>query len=188
MIERFTVPARETVARARQEAIDMHHGFIGTEHLLLALLDERSGRPAGVLRAAGLTPHGVRAAIHRQVEGNALGATDAEALKAIGIDLDAVRGTVEATFGPGALRPPAPGRKGLFRKGFSMSRISKRGRKVLELALREAVHAKSNEITTDFLLLGLLREGEGLAVRIMVDAGVDLVDVRRQLIARDQAA
>lgn len=189
MFERFTVPARETVVRARAEAIAMRHGFIGTEHLLLALLDERTGRAAEVLRAAGVTAPGVRAAIHRHTDPSAvLGESDADALRAIGIDLDAVRDAVEQTFGEGALRPSLPGRKGLFGKGSPVSRLTKRGRKVLELALRESIHARSREITPEHILLGIIREEQGLAALILTKSGVDLAALRRRLLPGDQAA
>jgi ATP-dependent Clp protease ATP-binding subunit ClpA len=182
MFERFSGAARDVVVRAREEAKRLDHHYIGTEHLLLALLDDQSGRTATVLRRRGLTAAGVRDAIGRHTKASeVLGAADADALRSIGIDLDAVRAKVEATFGPDALRPPTPVRRGLFRKGFDTDRLTRRAAKTLELALRYAIHQGSKVITTDHLLLGILREGEGLAVKIMVAAGINVTDLRDDL-------
>ncbi|MFD0823538.1 Clp protease N-terminal domain-containing protein, partial [Micromonospora zhanjiangensis] len=67
MLERFTSQARQVVMDARAERRRLRHDFIGTEHLLLALLDERVGAAGEILRGAGLTADGVRAEIERQV-------------------------------------------------------------------------------------------------------------------------
>src|SRR5689334_7473145 len=107
MFERFTDQARELVKAAQEEARGLGHGFIGTEHLLLAMLRPASGATATILADAGLTAERVRADIGRML-GDwtvSLGRSDAAALEAIGIDLDAVRAKIEETFGPGALDP-----------------------------------------------------------------------------------
>src|SRR4051794_27550399 len=99
MFERFTRDARETVVIAQQEARQLRHGAIGTEHLLLGLL--ATGSPtAQVLARHGLTREVVVEAITAHVGGDDL---DAEALTTIGIDLAAIRDRVEAAFGRGAL-------------------------------------------------------------------------------------
>ena len=54
MFERFTSAARETVIRARDEALILHHDYVGTEHVLLALSAPQAGSPSTVLCAAGL--------------------------------------------------------------------------------------------------------------------------------------
>ncbi|MFK3980709.1 Clp protease N-terminal domain-containing protein [Micromonospora sp. NPDC050397] len=112
-----------------------------------------------------------------------LGETDAEALRSIGIDLDAVRASVEGAFGEGALEaPPLPGRRTLFGRRLPRTRLSPRARKVLELALRESVRLRHDEITPEHILLGLLREGEGLGTAILVRAGLDLGELRRRTV------
>jgi len=58
-----------------------------------------------------------------------------------------------------------------------------RAKKVLELSLREAIRLKHKSIASEHILLGLIREGEGLAMKIMVEAGVDLEGVRREATA-----
>jgi ATP-dependent Clp protease ATP-binding subunit ClpA len=191
MFERFTAAARSVVLLARQEARELNHPCVGTEHLLLAMLDESSGGAATLLRDAGITRKRVLAGINRFVPPTpqALDDGDAEALQAIGIDLDAVRAKVEEIFGPGALRPPgaarpAPRRGFLRRKEVSRSGpFAARTKKVLELSLREAIALHHNFIGSEHILLGLLREGEGLAARILADAGVDFARLRAQTVA-----
>lgn len=190
MFERFTNRAREVVTRAVTEAERLEHDLVGTEHLLLALLGDDAGLGVTVLRDAGVDADDLRARIERHVGRGprVLGDADAAALREIGIDLDAVRAKIEATFGAGALRPPAdPPRWGLrrWRRG---GRFSPRAKKVLELSLREALHLKHNYIGTEHILLGLVREGEGLAALVLTEAGVDLADLRRRVLDALRAA
>ena len=129
-----------------------------------------------------------------------LGPADAEALRAIGIDLDAVIASVENTFGEGALRAPDDDprrRRGLFRRGTGEPtgsyrpprRFSPRAKKVLELSLREALRRGDDYIGAEHILLGLIREGEGLAAKILTDSGLSL-DALRTAVDRglDEAA
>jgi ATP-dependent Clp protease ATP-binding subunit ClpA len=166
MFERFTADAREVVVRAQQEARRLHHGFIGTEHLLLGLAGG-STPTAAVLTRHGLTTPAVREAVMAY-----LGAADidAAALGTVGIDLDAVRASVEATFGPGALDMTA-GRRSREPKGHIP--FTARSKKVLELSLRETIAAHSEAISDGHVALGLIREGEGLAMKIVHDKGID---------------
>jgi ATP-dependent Clp protease ATP-binding subunit ClpA len=182
MFERFTAPAREVVISARAQADQLGHRHIGTEHLLLALLSTKAGAPATILAVAGLTEESVRADIARLLGSGQFGETDAAALEAIGIDLNAVRAKLEESFGPGALEPEVqPTRYGLFGRKVSGGRFTPRSKKVLELSLREALRLKHNYIGTEHLLLGLIREGEGLAAQIMVEAGIPFEPLRRDL-------
>nr|MBA3621272.1 Clp protease [Euzebyales bacterium] len=91
MFERFTDRARATVVLAQTQARDLRAAHIGTEHLLLGLLAEEDGVAASVLRSAGLTIEQVREEIPRVVGACGLGLEDADALRAIGIDLGTVR-------------------------------------------------------------------------------------------------
>jgi ATP-dependent Clp protease ATP-binding subunit ClpA len=106
MFERFTPSARAVVITAQQHARRLGHRYVGCEHLLLAAVS--GGEPASaVLREYGITPERVEEEIVQQI---GLGAgsdlfrgLDSEALASIGVDLDAVRARIEATFGRAAL-------------------------------------------------------------------------------------
>ena len=175
MFERFTSEARETVVGAQWEARRLHHGRVGTEHLLLALLGQDTPSTA-VLARHGLTHDSVTEAVRGHRADDDL---DAEALTALGIDLDAVRSTVEATFGPGALDRPSTGP----RESAGHIPFSPRAKKVLELSLREALAMKSRTIADGHIALGLLREGQGLAMKVLADRGIDVPALRRDLTA-----
>src|SRR5690242_12514717 len=126
MFERFADDARQVVQLAQEEARRRRDPFIGTEHLLLALLDEGHGPAAQALLAQGVTGASLsrRIAVLTQPPDDAL---DSEALAMIGIDLDQVRQATEASFGPGALDPRL---RREARKGHIP--FSKRAKKVME--------------------------------------------------------
>jgi ATP-dependent Clp protease ATP-binding subunit ClpA len=175
MFERFTDGAREVVVKSQEAARSLKHRHIGTEHLLLAMLEVGNGVAYQVLSGAGLTATRVRKDIKRFL------GEDAEALESIGIDLDAVRAKLEESFGPGALDPVEPKpRRGLF---ASHVPFTGRAKKAIELGLREAIALKQKNIGSEHLLLGLIREGEGLAAKILTDAGLDLAQLRQQVLA-----
>jgi ATP-dependent Clp protease ATP-binding subunit ClpA len=188
MFERFTTQARAAVKDAQRHSGELGHHYIGTEHLLLALLSPDSGLAGVVLSGAGLTVERVRSDVQALIgRSGPLGPADAEALEAIGIDLDAVRAKIEESFGPGALMPPPRQRRGLFGRrrpapsGPTMCvPFTARCKKVIELGLREAIRLRCNYIGTEHLLLGLIREGEGLAAKVICDAGISLDDLRRR--------
>jgi ATP-dependent Clp protease ATP-binding subunit ClpA len=178
MFERFTDQARLVVRLSQDEARRLGHPFIGTEHLLLAILGEGHGPAAQALIAQGVTGPD----LSRRIIGliappdNEL---DSEALATIGIDLDQVRQATEASFGPGALDP-----KGCREARKGHIPFSRRAKKTLELSLREA-HALDHEyIGTGHILLGVLREGQGLAARVLTDAGIDLAALRADVTRR----
>jgi ATP-dependent Clp protease ATP-binding subunit ClpA len=179
MFERFTEPAQRAVVDAQEEARDLRHGFIGTEHLLLALLRESSSVARRALDRLGVERDAVRSDVVRLVgEGppNRLGERDAEALRSIGIDLDEVRRRLEEAFGPGALERRDRVRHGWRRRGrcepiadhiafTGHIPFTPRAKKVLELSLREARQLGHGYIGTEHILLGLVREQEGMAGR-----------------------
>ncbi|WP_347404769.1 Clp protease N-terminal domain-containing protein [Micromonospora sp. WMMD1102] len=183
MFERFTVQARDVVRGAVLARERLEHRNVGTEHLLLALLDEQRSSVAGLLHRAGLDTTRVTEAIDRRIDRDTeeFGERDAEALRAIGIDLAAVRARLEESFGEGALEaPPSPSARRRLFGGWEFSgRFSPRARKVLELALREAIQLRHREIGAEHILLGLLREGNGLAALLLAEAGLDPAELRR---------
>jgi len=139
MFERFTDRARRVVVLAQEEARLLNHNYIGTEHILLGLLQEHEGAAA-------------------------------RALESLGISLDVVRVEVEAIIGAGQTAPSGH------------VPFTPRAKKVLELSLREALKLNHNYIGTEHILLGLVREGEGVAAQVLVKLGADLPSVRQQVI------
>ncbi|WP_446219311.1 Clp protease N-terminal domain-containing protein [Micromonospora sp. IBHARD004] len=184
MFERFTDRARDVVRRARDEARAEGQRPVGTEHLLLGVLADDGNLAVRVLTDLGVRADDLRAAVARHVAhgGVGLGDADAAALREIGIDLAAIVARIEESFGPDALREamPAPRRR-WGRRRYVGGPFSPRSKKVLELALREAIRLRHHHIGTEHILLGLLREGHGLAALVLTEAGVDLDDLRRRV-------
>jgi ATP-dependent Clp protease ATP-binding subunit ClpA len=197
MFERFTHAARSAVQNAQAEARELQHPRIGTEHLLLALIADPASSTAALLADDGVDHARVRTELTRRV-GHGTAApepladsdqADAAALRAIGIDIAAVRRAIEENFGPDALQlppPEAPRRRGFLRRGTTPGRghipFSARAKKTIELSLREAIRLKHNVIAPEHILLGIVRENGGLAARILVDAGVDLDRLRTRTV------
>ena len=181
MFERFTDRARQVAVDAQASARGLGHGWVGTEHILLGLL-HGDGIAARVLGGLGITAAAVEREVLAEVGRGPLGTGDAEALGAIGIDLEEVRRRVEASFGPGALqwRPGRGCRRGRMPLFGGHIPFTPRAKKVLELSLREALALKHRYIGTEHILLGLVREGEGLAMLVLtrLGAGPQLIRAR----------
>ena len=94
----------------------------------------------------------------------------AKAMESLGISLEAVRAQVEEIIGQGQQAPSGH------------IPFTPRAKKVLELSLREALQLGHNYIGTEHILLGLIREGEGVAAQVLVKLGADLNRVRQQVI------
>src|SRR5487761_1984796 len=139
LFERFTDRARRVLVLAQEEARDLNHAFIGTEHILL-----------------GLTREGAGAA--------------AKALDALGDTFEVVREKGEEAIGTNS--NPSPG----------SPPFTPRAKKVLELSLREALQLGHSYIGTEHMLLGLVREGDGVAAQVLNDLGADMARVRTQVI------
>jgi ATP-dependent Clp protease ATP-binding subunit ClpA len=191
MFERFTDSARAAVVGAQTEARALGHGWIGTEHLLLAVTKDATTPAARQLAQLGLTYDRLHAEAVTTLGGHH---DDGSALRDLGIDLDAVRARVEEQFGPGALDPgPAPshgGLRGRLRRRRRAARpecsgghirFSPSAKKALELALRESVGLGSREILVEHLVLSLMR-AEGLATTLVTRLGVAPADVRRTVL------
>jgi ATP-dependent Clp protease ATP-binding subunit ClpC len=142
MFERFNSQAREAVISAQEQARDLGHDYIGTEHLLLALIAS-SGE--GVAH---------------------------QMLNALGVQHERVRADILAIVGPGAGAKPGH------------IPFTPRSKKVLELSLREALRLRHKTISPEHILLGLIREGEGVAAQILAKEGVDFERLRGDLVAR----
>jgi ATP-dependent Clp protease ATP-binding subunit ClpA len=141
MFERFTKRARQVLVLAQDQARELHHNFIGTEHILLGLISEGEGIGGKVLTSFGLS-------------------------------LPALQAKVAATIGPGPAGPVE-----VYKPPFTP-----RAKKVLEYSLREALALGHNYIGTEHILLGLIREGEGVAAHVLVESGVELTEARTRVI------
>ncbi|MGM0367292.1 MAG: ATP-dependent Clp protease ATP-binding subunit [Actinomycetota bacterium] len=135
MFERFTERARKVVVRAQDEARFLKQNYIGTEHLLLGLIDEKEGIASKVLQSLNITLDDIRNAVNDSV----------------------TEGSSES---------------------YEHIPFTPRAKKVLELSLREALQMGHNYIGTEHILLGLLREGEGVAARVLNSLGVTLDSVK----------
>jgi len=184
VFERFTNQARDAVVLAQGAAAELRHHYLGTEHLLLGLARQPEGLARQVLLTFGATDAAVLDDV-RNIIGEGpppvLDAADEQALRGIGVDVEAIRQRVEAQFGPGALDRPRATR-GRLRRGRCHQMVpylggrvpmTPRAKRSLELSLREALALRSGAIRTEHLLLGLSREGEGVAAMILARYGVD---------------
>jgi len=179
MFERFDGLARQSLAEAQAESRSLGHDFLGTEHQLLGLLRLGHGVAYEALEAAGVSYGRVRAMV-AAVIGVAF---DGDALAAIGIDIEAVRRAAEDSFGPGALERAVAGQG----RCFTGPRLTPRAKKVMELALREALALRHNHIGTEHILLAIVREGGGVAARVIGELAPD-ADIRHLVVDRLRSA
>jgi Clp amino terminal domain, pathogenicity island component len=148
MFRRFSPRAREVLVSAQQEARALHHGFIGTEHLLLGLLRDRDGVAGRTLHVLGISPEAAREQV----------------LDIIGEGRAEVTGHIPLT---------------------------PRSKKVLELAVQEAVRLDHLHVGTEHILLGLVREGDGVGWHVLHRLGLTVPRVRDQvlqLVSQDRQA
>ena len=188
MFERFTRQARVAVVLAQEEARELRTREIAPHHLLLGVLQAAGNDLSGVLSGYGLTADVVRA---RLIEACATADDsfdeDAEALRAIGIDLHAVRDSVARTFGADVFDNALP-RSGRRRRRRGHIPFTPAAKKSVELALREALARKDNEITCAHLLLGIMRSGDKAALGLITEH-VYTVQLRASILALlDKAA
>ncbi|KAF0094182.1 MAG: ATP-dependent Clp protease ATP-binding subunit ClpC [Puniceicoccaceae bacterium 5H] len=137
----FTPRAQQVLALARKEADRFHHNYVGTEHLLLGLINLGQGVAVNVLQKMGL-------------------------------DLETVRSAVEKQVGKGPAAKPS-----------GNIPYTPRVKKVLALAGREAKALNHSYVGTEHILLGLLREGEGVAARVLKSLDVDVERCREEILS-----
>jgi ATP-dependent Clp protease ATP-binding subunit ClpC len=138
MFKRYTEKAKKAIMIAQEEAVNLNHDYIGTEHILIGLLKEEEGVASQVL-------------------------------KQLGVNVDKVVEEVERLVG-----------KGEYQQVGEVT-FTPRAKKVLELASQEASQLKNNYIGTEHILLGLIKEGSGVAVRILTDLGISLDNVYSEI-------
>ena len=137
----FTPRAQQVLALARKEADRFHHNYVGTEHLLLGLINLGQGVAVNVLQKMGL-------------------------------DLDTVRQAVDEQVGLGPEAKPS-----------GNVPYTPRVKKVLALAGKEAKSLNHSYVGTEHILLGLLREGEGVAARVLKSLDVDVDRCRNEILS-----
>ena len=140
MFDRFTDRAKKVMNLARQEAQRFNHEYLGTEHVLLGLVQEGSGVAANVLKNMGIDLNKIRAEVEKIVK----------------------TGPSMVTMGQLPFTP--------------------RAKKVLELSMEEASNLGHNYIGTEHLLLGLIKENEGIAAQVLMNLGIKLEDVREEVL------
>jgi ATP-dependent Clp protease ATP-binding subunit ClpA len=168
VFERFTRNARVAVVLAHEEARELSDRETGSQHLLLGVLQAAGRDLSTVLNGYGLTAEVVRVRLAETSTGDQSFDEDADALSAIGIDLRAVRDSVARTFGADAF-DKALSRSGRRRRPRGHIPFSHGAKKVLELALREALAHKDNEICCEHILLGILRGGDRAAIALITE-------------------
>jgi ATP-dependent Clp protease ATP-binding subunit ClpC len=141
MFERFTDRGRKIIILAREEAERHQNDYLGTEHLVLAVLREGDGIALAMLKKMGLSPEHVRLEIERNLPG----------------------GSSTMTFGEIPFTP--------------------RVKKVIEFAIEEARLLGHNYIGSEHLLLGLLREEDGMGGKILRSLGANLLNARQLAIS-----
>lgn len=137
----FTPRAQQVLSLAKKEAERFFHNYIGTEHLLLGLLNLGQGIAINVIQKLGL-------------------------------ELESVRQAVEKQVGVGSQNEATP----------SSIPFTPRVKRVLALAAKEAKNLNHSYVGTEHLLLGLLREGDGIAARVLKSLEVDLETVRQEIL------
>ena len=167
MFERFTRKARTVVETATAHAQEDAARETRPEHLLRALLDDETCLAVQVLVRAGAPLEELRAELtragHKYVDG--LDDDDAEALQAIGIDLDEVVRRIDRNLGGPSTRRRRPP-------------FSRGAKKALQLALREAIALRHNYIGTEHLLLGLARGEDRVVADTLGAFGIERAALR----------
>ncbi|WP_068277810.1 Clp protease N-terminal domain-containing protein [Aldersonia kunmingensis] len=188
MFERFSKDARAAVIAAQDQARGLNSPVIDVEHILLGVLASADHPLAILLEQHGLTLDAATSALSAGIDqpgSEPFGEEDAEALRSIGIDLDAVRRSLAETFGEDAVeRPTADSdepRGFLARLRGNHIPFTPGAKKTLELALREAIARKDDRIATEHLLLGILRAPSAVA-RGLVEAHIPIGDLRAKVL------
>jgi ATP-dependent Clp protease ATP-binding subunit ClpA len=168
MFERFARNARVAVMLAQEEARELCERETGAHHMLLGVLQAAGEELSAVLTGYGLTAETVRARLAESSTGDKSFDEDADALRTIGIDLRAVRDSVARNFGADAF-DNALSRSGRRRRPRGHISFSRGAKKVLELALREALAHNDNEIRCEHLVLGILRGDDKAAIGLITE-------------------
>jgi ATP-dependent Clp protease ATP-binding subunit ClpA len=160
-------PALGYLAPAERTARALGHDYVGTEHILLGLLERPNGMAIRALARLGISPDEIRDRLLGKLHPPEP-RFDPGALATLGIDLDQVRARVEEAFGPGSLELGPTG---------CMS-IAPRAKLALAYAVDEA---RGGPVNDSHVLIGLLSVADCLAARVLAELGVSLSRVRAAL-------
>ncbi|WP_448523201.1 ATP-dependent Clp protease ATP-binding subunit [Pseudothermotoga sp.] len=142
MFDKFSEGSARLIVEAQKEAIEMGHSYVGTEHILLAILKQDSPL--------------------------------SESLGEMGVTYARAKNEIISMVGMGM-------------RGYSSSpQMTPRAKRVIELAYEEAKYLGSEKIQPEHILLGIIREGEGIAVHVLRKMGVDLGTLRRIVVENSQ--
>lgn len=164
LLERFTDEARSALVVAQDEARALGHGYIGTEHVLIAILGSGDTPALDEARRQGATPDPARERaeeVFNTTEGATRYVSNEDALTAAGVDVQEVRRRAEAQFGPGVVT---------MRMGSPP--FTPRARDVLHNAVGLA--GADGMVTVDHVLLGILDDPECVAAAFLRDVCQDL--------------
>lgn len=193
MLKRFTREAREVVVRSQEHARRLGHHSVGCEHLLVAAAE--SSTPTGAL----LREHGVRPEALEEAIGAVIGLgpgpannDDKVVLATLGIDLDEVSRAVEASFGPYALelarthRPPRGWNRVRLRRHAAGATspwrpFTPKAKRALELALRESLRLKHDNVSVEHIALALLGRDDTAAWKVLLHVGAMPGELRRAI-------
>lgn len=189
MFERFTKEARAVVSGAVEHATQARAAEVGTDHLLLALLDVSTGRASSALAALGA--HARREAIVRALEEarrrGGLSQAEADALAGLGIDIADIVSRVEEVHGVGAMAAGAVGRGHREKDRLTGHRpLATDAKDLLRRSLRIAVARRDRHIGAEHLLLALLAR-PGIPTEVLADHGVTYAAVERFLYGDDSS-
>ena len=196
MFERLDVEAQRAVDTAIAEAHRFGHGWLGTEHILVSLLDDRAPLPEPV-QALLPDADAVRERLASGLRGGGSRVSDDLLLASLGIDVAEVRRRAAETFGPDAVQQAS--RRARFRRGQRRRRRCERPphcmtvlpgeslamapklKRAFERARQRCDHRNQPTISPSVLLAALLSIEDGLASELLVLMGVDVKQVRRLL-------
>lgn len=157
----FTERVRKVLQHAREEAIDLRHEYVGTEHILLALVDG-GGVAEAVLTNLGVNPDVVRQRVLDVVKPGAADGSSRTTSNTGGI-----LGAIASTIGwqPDTELP-----------------YTSRAKKTLELSMSEARSLNHSYVGTEHLLLGVMREEKGIAAQVLMSMGLAIDSVRDEVL------
>jgi hypothetical protein len=191
VFERLDSDAQAILTEAIAEAKRMRHGYLGTEHVLVALVSSPTVLPEAVRVHLPVSAAVVRDQLNRDVGAGVGMASDEALLASLGIDLDEIRRRAEATFGPAALDRVSVRPRRRWRARLASRRARPRCFPMLidslgvmprvKRALERACAHQAGLASSTGLLLSIVEDDDATATRLLVGLGQDLEALRAGL-------